>query len=226
MTDHELIRVQDPTDAALAAAAVIERALRARLASEPRASLALSGGSSPGPMFTALFDAELPWDRVDVFQVDERVAPDGDAARNLTGLRARLGEAVRGRLHPMEVTLGAEAAAEAYERTLTEVLGPGPRLDVVHLGLGDDGHTASLVPGDAACDVTDRDVATTGDYRGHRRVTLTRPAIDRAGLVVWIVTGEDKREPLAQLLRGDRSIPAGTVSPELSVVVCDRAAAP
>ena len=228
MTQHELVRCTDALAAARAAAERIEGELTGRLAAEGRASLAVSGGSSPGPMFDELARSALRWERVDVFQVDERVAPDGDPARNLTDLRARLGPGVLPdeRLHPVPVGLGADEAATAYAATLADELGPGPVVDVVHLGLGDDGHTASLVPGDPALAVLDRDVAATGDYRGHRRVTLTYPAIERAGLVVWLVAGADKRAPLTALLRGDRSIPGGRVDARRSVICCDAAAAP
>jgi 6-phosphogluconolactonase len=227
VTGHELVVREDAAAAAAAAASVVQDALVAVLGRAERASLAVSGGSSPGPMFAALAASTLVWERIELFQVDERVAPDGDGARNLTGLVDRLGPEAVGRvaLHPVPVHLGPDAAAVAYGRALVERLGPSPVLDVVHLGLGDDGHTASLVPGDGALEVVDRDVAATGDYRGHRRVTLTYPALDRAALLVWLVTGADKAEPLAQLLAGDPSIPAGRVRAERSVVVCDRAAA-
>jgi 6-phosphogluconolactonase len=228
VTEHELIRCATPAGAAVAAAEVIRDELSSRLAAAATASLAFSGGSSPGPMVDRLAGADLDWDRIDVFQVDERVAPDGDPARNLTGLRSRLtAEAVPdGRLHAIPVGLGADAAAADYAATLTTVLGDPAVLDVVHLGLGDDGHTASLVPGDAALGVTGADVAATADYRGHRRVTLTYPALDRAGVIVWLVTGADKRGPLTRLLEGDRSIPAGRVDGPRSIVCCDADAAP
>ncbi len=227
MSDHELVVCADAGAAATTAADVVRDALGAAIDRAGRASLAVSGGSSPGPMFGALAASELGWERVELFQVDERVAPDGADARNLTGLLARLGPEVTARvaLHAAPVDLGADAAADAYQQTLVDRLGPSPVLDVVHLGLGDDGHTASLVPDDAALEVVDREVAATGDYRGHRRVTLTYPALDRAALLVWLVTGADKASPLARLLAGDASIPAGRVRAARSVVVCDRAAA-
>ena len=228
MTRHELIRCATPADAAVAAAGVIHGELSSRLAVAATASLALSGGSSPGPMVDRLAASELDWDRIEVFQVDERVAPDGDPARNLTGLRARLTDQVLPdeRLHAIPVGMGAAAAAADYAATLATVLGEPAVLDVVHLGRGDDGHTASLVPGDAALEVTAADVVATADYRGHRRVTLTYPALGRARVVVWLVTGADKRGPLARLLEGDPSIPAGRVDGPRSIVCCDADAAP
>ncbi len=223
---HQLVVRDDADGAARTAAELISTALSGRLVVVPSASLAVSGGSSPAVMFGHLAEAALDWTRVDLLQVDERVAPAGDPARNLVGLRRRLGPDVlpEHRLHAIPVGLGAEAAAAAYERTLASTLGDPVTIDVVHLGLGDDGHTASLVPGDPATRVDDHDAAATDTYQGHRRVTLTYPALDRARLLVWLVIGETKRDALARLLDGDRSIPAGRVAAARSVVVADAAA--
>lgn len=220
----ELIACDDAVAACTSAADVIVSALWHALDARGRASFAVSGGSTPGPMFDRLADSDLDWRLIDVFQVDERVAPDGDAARNLVGLREHLGVDLLPdrRLHPMPVGLGADAAAPAYAATLRSVLGDPAVFDVVHLGLGDDGHTASLVPGDAALGVRDHDVAATGTYRGHRRVTLTYPTLCRARLVVWLVVGADKADVLGSLLSGAAgSIPAAGVQPVRSVVVAD-----
>jgi 6-phosphogluconolactonase len=159
---------------------------------------------------------------VAVFQVDERVAPEGDPDRNLTAIRAALPDAALDRLRPMPVDeADLEGATARYEEAL-----PG-RLDLVHLGLGADGHTASLVPGDAVLEVRDRRVAmTAGEYQGRRRMTLTYPALNAARRILWLVAGEDKRDALGRLLKGDRSIPAGRVESADSIVICDRAAAP
>lgn len=237
--EHDLRVLPDAIAAAEAAAEIIATLLN-DACDRPGggASLAVSGGSSPRPMFARLAElggrslgtgapGGVDWSRVQVFQVDERVAPEGDADRNLVALRRELtdrcvpDELVR----PMPVELGAEGGAAAYAATLADLLGPSPSIDVVYLGLGDDGHTASLVPGDSALEVRDRDVAATGEYRGRRRVTLTFPALDRAGTVVWLVTGNDKAGPLSQLLAGDPAIPAAHVRCRRSIVVADAAAA-
>jgi 6-phosphogluconolactonase len=169
-----------------------------------------------------LLDPEaLAGEGVSVFQVDERVAPDGDPDRNLTQVQAALPEAALERVRPMPVLdPDLEAAAARYAEELPE------QLDLVHLGLGPDGHTASLVPGDEVLEVADRRVALTGgEYQGRRRMTLTYPALEGARRLLWLVTGEDKREALELLLAGDRSIPAGRVAVTDAIVVCDRAAA-
>jgi 6-phosphogluconolactonase len=192
---------------------------RAR-AAEDRFSLALSGGSIAADLSHALADEDIPWERVDVFQVDERVAPPGHPDRNLTGLISELPAGARQDLHAMPVEENdLEAAADRYAAELP------PALDLVHLGIGTDGHTASLLPGDSVLDVRDRRVAVTGEYEGRRRMTLTYPALDAARKVVWLVTGESKRDALAKLLARDESIPAAQVAAENQLVVADAAAA-
>jgi 6-phosphogluconolactonase len=209
-----------PDAAAVAGRGAGEVAMAARvaIASRGRFTLAASGGHTPWAMFRALADEDLPWEAIGVWQVDERVAPDGDPDRNLTSLVQALPEATE--LHPMPVAEGnLEMAAERYAASLPEAF------DLVHLGMGDDGHTASLVPGDPVAGVTDRDVALTREYRGRRRMTLTQPALDRSRRVLWLITGQDKAAMLPRLLAGDPSIPAGRVSAEEQLIVADGAAA-
>lgn len=177
-------------------------------------SLALS--RSPPVLLRALGAGGFEWRRVAVFQVDERVAPHGDPDRNLTGLLAGLPSEAHASVHAMPVEDAdlVEGAAR-YAAKLPE------RLDLVHLGLGPDGHTASLVPGDPVLEVDDRPVAVTAAYQGRRRMTLTYPALDAAREIVWLVTGEEKRDALARLLARDPSIPAGRVSNPSQLVVAD-----
>ncbi|MGH2994132.1 MAG: 6-phosphogluconolactonase [Solirubrobacterales bacterium] len=210
----------DAEAAARRGAELIAEAARDAIGEGGRFSLAVSGGKTPWPMFKLLGELEIDWDRADLFQVDERVAPDGDPDRNLTALRENLPNAALSRLRPMPVTDDdLEAAAARYEAEL-----PKP-LDLVHLGIGPDGHTASLVPGDPVLEVTDRLVALTGgEYQGRRRMTLTYPALAAARRVFWLVAGEDKRDALRKLLAADPSIPAGRVEASDAIVFADGAA--
>jgi 6-phosphogluconolactonase len=207
--------------AAQRGAELIAEAAEKAIAARGSFSLAASGGTDPWEMYRRLAWLEPDWERIQVFQVDERVAPDGDSTRNLTHLLETLPELARERVRPMPVTdPDLEAAAREYATSLP------PSIDLVHLGIGPDGHTASLVPGDAVLDVDDRRVAlTAGEYQGQRRMTLTYPELARAGRVLWLITGEAKREPLVKLMDGDRSIPAGRVDAAESFVIADRDAA-
>jgi 6-phosphogluconolactonase len=196
---------------------------RAAVAARGRFALAVSGGRSPWQMLRALADEDVPWRGVHLFQVDERAAPAGDPARNWTHVRECLLDHVQippAQLHPMPVEEPDLAAAAArYAATLAAVAGTPAVLDCVHLGLGDDGHTASLVPGDPVLAVADADVAVTGPYQGHRRMTLTFPALDRARRILWLVVGAEKAAVLARLRAGDRSIPAGRVRADRALVL-------
>ena len=218
-----------PTDAAVAAVSAAHIAARARAAVSGHGAfcVALSGGRTPWKMLERLIEADLPWIGVHVFQVDEREAPDGDTDRNATNLAAILGESglPDANLHLMPVTdADLSQACAAYARIIARHCLDG-RFDLVHLGLGEDGHTASLVPGDRALEVTDRDVTMAGPYQGRRRMTLTYPAIDRAAERMWVVTGASKATMLARLRAGDGSIPAGRVTRRSSIVFADEAAA-
>ncbi len=224
-----IIVLPNPEAAAREAAIFIAQAARAAVAGRGRFTLAVSGGRTPWLMLRALADQELPWEGVQVLQVDERVAPWGDPERNLTHLR----ESLLGRaplrpeqVHAMPVEDDDPAAAAArYAQTLREIAGSPPVLDLVHLGLGPDGHTASLVPDDPVLEVMDRDVAVSGIYQGRRRLTLTYPIINRARRILWLVTGTDKADMLVRLRVGDPSIPAGRVRRDQALVFADEAAA-
>jgi 6-phosphogluconolactonase len=201
------------------AAAIVAARARAAVADRGRFTLAVSGGRSPAAMFDRLSEEDVPWPSVILYQVDERVAPRGHTDRNLTTLEEHL-RAPGVDLRPMPVEgVDLETAAARYADGLP------PRFDVVHLGIGPDGHTASLVPGDPVLDVVDRDVAVTRPYQGRVRMTLTYPVLDGAGELLWLVTGADKAEPVRRLLAGDPSIPAGRVRAGRALLVADRAAA-
>lgn len=211
------------------AAVVVAAEARASVAEHGRFLMAVSGGRTPWMMLRHLSTQDVPWDKVHLFQVDERMAPAGHQDRNLTHLRDSLltePPLPPEHLHAMPVEEpDPEAAAEAYARTISAVAGHTPVLDLVHLGLGTDGHTASLVPGDAALAVINREVALTGIYQGWRRMTLTYPILNRARFILWLVTGSEKRDMLARLRDGDRSIPAGRIRRDHALVLADRAAA-
>jgi len=211
------------------AASWIAERLAARLKRKPDATLAVSGGRTPWIMLRHLALLPVEWSRVHIFQVDERLAPLGHEDRNLTHLGAALSSSPRAelfRVHPMPVEASdLVRAAEDYAHAMELLAGRPPRLDVIHLGLGADGHTASLVPNDPVLKVNDRDIAMAEPYQGRRRMTLTYRAIERCEHLVWVVTGADKREALNRLVTGDRSIPAGCVRHGHSVFFVDRAAA-
>lgn len=212
------------------AAAIIATGARAAIALRGRFVMAVSGGHTPWVMLRALADEDVPWASVHIVQVDERVAPAKDPDRNLTHIWESL--LAHAPLRPEQVhamptnATDLQAAAGRYGRTLQEIAGAPPVLDLVHLGLGPDGHTASLVPGDPVLDVTDADVAITGVYQGRRRMTLTLPIINRSRSILWVVTGSEKVAILARLRAGDPSIPAGRVRQDEALVIADRAAAP
>jgi 6-phosphogluconolactonase len=210
-------------------AEIIAAEARAAVSARGRFIFAVSGGHTPWQMLCALATKDVPWDDVDVVQVDERVAPAGDPDRNLTHLYESLLEHApvrREQIYAMPVEApDLETAAERYAETLKKIAGSPPVLDLIHLGLGPDGHTASLVPGDPVLNVTDSDVALTGVYQGRRRMTLTYPILNRARRVLWLVTGNDKVDALARLREADTSIPGGKIHRDRAVVLADQAAA-
>jgi len=224
------IEVYADADAvARAAAKLVAKEARDAFVSRGKFVMAVSGGKTPWVMLRDLAQENVPWKGVHVVQVDERVAPEGDPDRNLTHLRESLLEHAPLRaeqIHAMPVeSANLEAACAQYARILETIAGSPSVLDLVHLGLGPDGHTASLVPGDAVLDVTNADVALTGIYQNRRRMTLTYPIINRSRRVLWLATGAEKAGMLARLQAGDVSIPAGRVSRDRAVILADRAAA-
>jgi 6-phosphogluconolactonase len=226
----EITVLADADAVAREAAGIIAAEARTAVAARGRFIVAVSGGHTPWQMLRALAGEDVPWKGVHVTQVDERVAPAGDPDRNLTHLRASLlahAPLPPERIYAMPVeSPDLQAAAAQYARTLQEIAGSPPVLDLAHLGLGPDGHTASLVPADPVLEVTDADVALTGGvYQGRRRMTLTYPMLDRSRRILWVVTGSEKVGMLARLRAGDRSIPAGRVRRDQALVLADRAAA-
>ena len=211
------------------AAAIIAEHARAAFGARGRFILAVSGGHTPWLMLRMLGEEEVPWGGVLVLQVDERIAPPGDPDRNLTHLEETLLEnapITSSQIHPMPVEMAdAQSAAAQYSKLLEKLAGSPSVIDLVHLGLGPDGHTASLVPGDPVFEVTDRDVAITGVYQGHKRMTLTYPVINRARQILWVVTGSEKVKALFQLENADLSIPGGRIRRNQALLLADQAAA-
>jgi 6-phosphogluconolactonase len=221
--------LMDADAVAKKAAAIIAAEARAAVAARGRFSLAVSGGRTPWQMLRVLASEDVPWSSVEIVQVDERVAPAGDPNRNLTHMQESLLELVSlpaGHVHAMPVeSSDLEAGAAQYAAMLENIAGRPPVLDLVHLGLGPDGHTASLIPGDSVLNVTDKDVATTGVYQAHPRMTLTYPTLNRARQILWLVTGADKRDALRRLRNADPSTPAGRVQQDSAILLADREAA-
>jgi 6-phosphogluconolactonase len=219
------LEVLDDAEAVHARGAeLIADAAKAAVAERGACALAVSGGRDPWPMFSQLEDLFADWDKTAIFQVDERVAPPGSDERNLTHLVESLSIGAQGSIRPMPVNDDdLEAAAERYAEQLPD----GP-LDLAHLGIGPDGHTASLVPGDPVLEVMDKRVAVTGgEYQGVHRMTLTYPEINRVRKLLWVVTGEEKVDALQKLIAQDPSTPSGAMRPEGdSLILADRAAAP
>lgn len=218
---HDLIVFDDLDTLSDAAAHHVAEVARAAVRDDGAFHFALSGGRSPWEMLGRLTELDVPWERTVIWQVDERIAPADDPDRNLAHLREALGDKIA-QVRPMPVEDDdLEAAAARYGSALP------PQLHLVHLGIGPDGHTASLVPTDPVLEVRDRPVALTATvYQGRRRMTMTYPALARARQLLWLVSGGDKRGPLEKLLDADPSIPAGRVEAGSSIVMADRAASP
>jgi 6-phosphogluconolactonase len=211
-----------------AAAVTIAADARAAVAARGRFTMAVSGGSTPWVMLRALANEDVLWKDVHVFQIDERIAPAGDPDRNLTHLQQSLLENAplpAQQIYAMPVeSADVETAARQYEQTLQGVCGVPAVLDLAHLGMGPDGHTASLVPGDPVLTILNTDVGVTGVYMGRRRMTLTFPMINRSRRILWLIAGSEKFPMLSRLRAGDTSIPAGRINSENAIVLADRAA--
>jgi 6-phosphogluconolactonase len=223
MGEHRIEVLDTPEEVHQRGAELLAEAANKAVAERGRAELAVSGGSDPWPMFSRLEDLFGDWVKADIFQVDERVAPAGDDQRNLTHLIESLSIGAQGSIKPMPVTAeDLDAAAARYADSLPE------RLDIAHLGIGPDGHTASLVPGDPVLEVEDRRVAvTSGEYQGVRRMTLTYPELEQTRQLLWVVTGESKVDALKKLIAQDPTTPSGRMRPSGdSLILADRAAAP
>jgi 6-phosphogluconolactonase len=215
---HELLTFEDDTTLAHAAASYVIGIAQQAVAKKGIFDFAVSGGKTPWAMFAELATLDMPWEHTIIYQVDERVAPDGDPDRNVNNLMNSLGDAPA-LVRPMPVNdINPDEAVLEYASILPA------RLDLVHLGLGPDGHTASLIPGDPVLDIDNQLIAMTGPYQGHRRMTMTYLALALADQLLWLVTGADKQAPLAKLLDGDTSIPAGRVTAAHSLIMADRSA--
>jgi len=223
MGEHRIEVFEDADTVHSRGAELIAEAARSAVSERDNFGLAVSGGRDPWPMFSQLEDLEMDWTKTEIFQVDERVAPPGDDQRNLTHLIESLSIGAQGSIKPMPVTdEDLDAAAARYAESLPE------RLDIAHLGIGSDGHTASLVPDDPVLEVRDRRVAvTSGEYQGVRRMTLTYPELDSVRSLLWVITGDSKVAALKKLIAQDPSTPSGRVQPGGdSLILADRAAAP
>ena len=214
----QLIVADDPVAAAHAGAAWIARRLRSAVRRHGVATVAFSGGSTPARMLTALATSDVPWAAVQAYQVDERVAPDGHPARNLALLDVL--PLSRAQAHAMPVTVrDLRRGARRYGASLPA------RLDVVHLGIGDDGHTASWPPGDPVIDVAEP-VALCDPYAGFVRMTLTPPVVNAAAARIVLAVGASKQPVVEGWLAGDRTLPVTRVRRTGTVLVVDAAAAP
>lgn len=215
-------------DTARAAAVYIEQCAGQSVDAAGRFTLALSGGRTPWIMLEQLAQTSVPWRHCHVFQVDERVVPRGDESRNLTHIEQTLLSVVPilpSAVHAMPVEKGnLDAACAEYSATLTAICGDPPVLDLAILGLGTDGHTASLIPGDPVVDIDSAYVGLTGVYQGTRRMTLTFPVLNRARRLLWLITGAEKTTALKRLVDQDLSIPAGRVARQRATVFADESA--
>ena len=220
---------RDPANAAAMAADWLATRITEDVGERGRCVLALSGGQTPWKMLEELITRNVPWHALQVVQVDERVVPLDDPRRNFThihDLLCKRGRLEEKQLHPIPAERpDPDLVAREYAKALEALAGSPPIIDIVHLGLGSDGHTASLLPGDATLRIMDRDTAATGLYAGTRRITLTLPCLNRARAHLWLITGADKARSLRELIKGEGDIPAVRVVRDRAVVFADATAA-
>jgi 6-phosphogluconolactonase len=219
---------ENPEQASLGAARFLAAEARESIVARGQFLAAFSGGISPWPMLEAWAGEKVPWENVQIGQVDERVAPADAPERNLPRLRKALqGSGLHSeQIHAMPVeSTDLGSAVHNYALALQMIVGIPPALDLIHLGLGADGHTASLFPGDPVLEVVEADVALTRVWNGLRRMTFTLPMLNRARRLLWLVTGAEKAPVLASLVRGNASLPAGRVRQDNAILFADRAAA-
>lgn len=214
-----LVEPVDSDDLAERAALWIADRIWSAIGSRGIAHLAVSGGSTPGVMFERLGTLHLPWDQVHIWQVDERVAPDGDPDRNALQLEPLRMASVH--LAPVTAPDLAGAAARYGAELRASCRGV---LDIVHLGIGDDGHTASWPPGVVVR--SDVDVDVVGPFRGHARLTLTPPVVNAARERMLLAAGASKASVLTALIAGSSELPIGLVARTGLTILADRAALP
>lgn len=207
------------------AAKWISSLAKRKIESKGSFSFALSGGRTPWEMLAKLAQENLPWEKINLFQVDERIAPEGHKDRNLTQLFQVLqGTRLMTRLNifPMHViSENLQEACEEYAQHIERITG-NSMLDLIHLGMGTDGHTASLIPGDKVCDVGNQMIALTAQpYQGRQRMTMTYPLINQAENILWLITGEEKKEMLVRMLNKDPEIPAGKIKQDQAILMTD-----
>ena len=229
---HRLMIIEVHADAAAAASAsatAIAIYLTDAVNKRGEATFAVSGGSTPAAMLSMLSTMDLPWNDIVILQVDERIAPDGDPERNINMLHRELIEPLAARdFHPTVAPMAVQNAIEVNAEDYGELIESLAPIDVVQLGLGSDGHTASLVPDDCILKFirpSDPLVAITAPYQGTRRMSLTVPALRAASHRVWLATGSGKATAVKQLVRADQTIPATLVACPSDRVVVDEAAA-
>lgn len=230
MTHMQIENLASANDVATRAARIIASEARTAVAQRGRFVMAVSGGRTPWQMLRNLATEDVPWASVHIVQVDERIAPEGDKDRNLTHLRESLlshAPIPENQIYAMPVNAPdlAQACLD-YTSTLNSLCGPPPVLDLAHLGLGPDGHTASLIPGDPVCAVQNAEVALTGLYQNRLRMTLTYPVLNRSRCILWVVTGSEKKPMVPRLLAADPTIPAGPIAQQNAILLLDEDATP